>query len=391
MPYFSTPDILLVIILKTSKKTTLICSIALSFVVLFSLTGTGSAFGNKNIVPFREVNDISDNGYKYPLVADTVVSGLYTEWWYFQAVDFENGIYFTFYYEIDNPDSQSLDGMEIPHAAYCAAEGWFGEKTFSWGGAVDFGEFSASVDSLNVNIAGNTIIGDMNTVECIGTDITNGVSWNLVYTRDEASGTYTDTVPTGFSETDVLGWCCFMPRADVTGFVVIDGETFSVNIDNGGYADHNWGSPEMLSYLPWAGSFSEDMIVIGEAVPAMNGRTNDKGFVNIWNDGEWIFFKVPNVRYTWDVDAETGMPYVTEFSVMAMSIDNKWLLNVKISLVGSYFFDVFDFGAYQLAFFKSFEFVMEGKLRHLTFPDILYPISIDAPCAIEENFFIVAE
>jgi hypothetical protein len=71
-----------------------------------------------------------------------------------------------------------------------------------------------------------------------------------------------------------------------------------------------------------------------------------------------------------------------------MSLDNKWRLNLESEIVGMYFYEVLDLGPYIVAFFKSFEYITTGTIRHLTFPDILSPINIELPTTIEQNYFI---
>jgi len=376
--------------MKTSKKLTMLAGVAMIAIMMFSSIGSTSAAPGTP-TPFREVNSLADNGWKYPLVSDSVVSALYQEWWYFQVVDPNTDLFFTCWYEIDNPAGETMDGMEIPRASYVGSEGFYGDYRFVWPMlSIDLGEYTAATDTWNVNIAGNTIVAtDLNTVEIIGYDIITEVSWDLTFTRNVVAGTYTDAVPTGFSPTDILGWCSVLPVADVTGTITINGEVIAVDLAGAGYSDHNWGSPEILSYAPWLGSFSEDMIILAEGVPSMTApKRNSNGFINVWFEGAWIWFKVPTIVYTWAVDPVTGGEYISNFHFVAKSIDNKWIININAELVGEYSFDLFDFGPYFVSFFKSFEFQVTGTLRHLTFPDIFCPTQIDQSCHIEENFFI---
>ena len=378
--------------MKTSKKMSVVAGIALIAVVLFSAMGTTAAAPGTP-VPFREVNTLADNGYKFPSVAETVTSAYYQEWWYFEVNDFENGLYFTVAYEIDNPLGETMDGTEIPRASYVSTEGLYGETFFSSGfSPMDYGAYFAAQDDWFVEIAGGNVIDaiDLDTVNIVGFDQITNIAWDLTFTREDITGTYTDVAPTGYSATDIMGWCCVMPLATVTGNVVIDGNMIDVTCT--GYSDHNWGSPEIFAYAPWLKAISvcsSDVSIIAGAVPSPIAQNRAyTGFINVWVQDQWIWFKVPTVRYEWATDPTTGLDYVSNFFFFARSIDGKWIVNIETEIVGEYIYDVLDFGPYLVAFFKSFEYITTGTIRHLTFPDVLFPIQIESLTTIEQNFFI---
>jgi hypothetical protein len=375
--------------MKTNKKTLALASLFLAALMFFSATTIAGAVP-VTPTPFREVDSLSDNGYKYPSVASSVISALYQEWWYFEVTDFENGLFFTCWYEIDNPAGETLDDMEVPRAAYIGCEGFYGETLFS-GGNIGEGinyTYTADTDDWNVNIGGNTMIATtLDTVHLAGYEVITGISWDLSLTRQDLTGTYTDSVPTGYSETDIMGWCCMMPLAVATGTITINDTVVDVNAQ--GYADHNWGSPEIIVYAPWIKVVTEDLAIIGAGVPAMKAPNKAwNGFINVWVQDQWVWFKVPKIHYTWAVDPATGLQYVSTFKITATSIDNKWKVDIASDLAGSYFYEFVDLGPYIIAFYKSFEFITTGTIRHLVFPDVLFPVNVELPTTIEQTFII---
>lgn len=376
--------------MKTSKKMMMFAGIALVAVMLFSTISSTSASPAQSAA-FREVTSTSDNGYKYPSVADSVVSAYYQEWWYFEVQDLENGIAFTVWYEIDNPANETAE-MSLFPAAYTGVEGFVGDNEIIWPGfGFDYGSFYAAEDDMHVDIAGNIVDAvDLNTVHVYGTDMLLPVSWDLTFVRDAVPGTYSDAVPCGYLPTDVMGWCAFLPRATVTGTITVDGVVYIVD-GASGYSDHNWGSPETFAYCPWAKAETDDGVIInGGAVPSMIlPNRASTAFFNVWTGDEWVFFS-PQVVYTWTTDPSTGLDYASKMTIRGLSTDKAWLMNLEITVDGEYMFDVLDFGPYLVGFFKSFDCTMTGKIRELSFPGILCPINVATSCVVEQNFFIVA-
>ncbi|MET7402452.1 lipocalin-like domain-containing protein [Dactylosporangium sp. NPDC005572] len=135
--------------------------------------------------------------------------------------------------------------------------------------------FAAQEDRCDVRIGPNHISGDLRTYQVVTRD--PQVSLDL---------TFTATVPCARIGTgrkllgpsgQHAGWVVPLPRADVTGTVVVGGDL--VPVAGEGYHDHNWydtGFREFLQEWYWGrGQFGDDTIIFGAETsrPAAGGVT----------------------------------------------------------------------------------------------------------------------
>jgi hypothetical protein len=294
--------------MKKSKTTIFVLGISFFTILLLS------SFASPAVSCIND-NSPQKDGYKYPTISDSVSSENYLEWWYFELETEDFDMWFV--YEIDNPDN--VEGG-IPKAA------WLGTAILgdgididTSGTAVDYGEFSASTETLDVNIDGNTIVAvDENTIVVQGYDYRADVTWDLVYHRSYFPSTpVLDSVPCGILPNDEVGYVVWMPRAVVSGTVIIGEDVFVVDGATG-YHDHNWGDPITFFYSPWSkAQLSTDTFFIGGVVPRLVFENlPQKGLSLLYVDGEWKDLGAPTVDVLeTTIDPETGFEYPVTYSL----------------------------------------------------------------------------
>lgn len=124
-------------------------------------------------------------------------------------------------------------------------------------------QFSAREDRCDVRVGPNHISGDLHTYQVVTRD--PQVSLDLRFTATVPSariGTGRKLLGTSGQH---AGWVVPVPRADVTGTVVVGGDI--VPVAGEGYHDHNWydtGFREFMQEWYWArGQFGDDTIIFG--------------------------------------------------------------------------------------------------------------------------------
>jgi hypothetical protein len=169
----------------------------------------------------------------------------YNEWWYFNVYDTTNNIQAIFTYQIANPLNVSGLGVaELSTAVYT-----------SGGILVDGSAYfttAFSADRLNANVTlGKTnsiTVLDANTYQIVGATKDGKVAWNLEYQRTAPSWYAGDSINVASLPWELMSWLIYMPAANVTGTLTVNGTTYQVNAT--GYHDHNWGE-WIFSSVPW--------------------------------------------------------------------------------------------------------------------------------------------
>jgi hypothetical protein len=173
----------------------------------------------------------------------------YTEWWYFNVYDSSQKVQAIFSYLNNNPFNFGggilpIGISEMAAVAY-TPDGIVTEAdpflTFS---------FSAAYDKANVNI------GNQDTITVIAPDIyriagatrDERIVWDLLYQRSAPSWDAAENFNVAADPWQLMSWLIYMPRANVSGDLKVDGKTYHVNA--AGYHDHNWGEWD-LNGVTW--------------------------------------------------------------------------------------------------------------------------------------------
>jgi len=179
---------------------------------------------------------LSDDAYHYQDWKNGRHDGNYTEWWYFNFFDGKQDFQCIFTYLITDPDNITGRGFAQVTAVAYAPGGIVSEND-----AYAPGMFSASYVSPDVEIGSNSIwvIND-DVYEITGASLDGRLSWDLTYVRKADPWFAADRMKVGFLPWEQMDWLVYMPRAEVTGEVTVDGNVYSVS-GVPGYHDHNWG------------------------------------------------------------------------------------------------------------------------------------------------------
>lgn len=159
----------------------------------------------------------------------------YNEWWYFNLLDARQEIRAIFTYFIADPGDRTKQGLaQIVAVAYTPA----GVTS-----AVDLyppDRLSASYTRADVAIEGNAIqVIDADTYRIVGATRDGRLAWDLTYARLSAPWLALDRARIGRLSWEWMSWLVYMPRAAVSGQLIVDGRAYAV--EGSGYHDHNWG------------------------------------------------------------------------------------------------------------------------------------------------------
>jgi hypothetical protein len=176
-----------------------------------------------------------DDGYHYQAFADGQHDSHYLEWWYFNLFDAAQGLQAILTYAITDPDNRSGHGVAQVVAVAYTAQGIV--KAID-GYAPD--RFAASTVQADVQIDANAIqVLDADTYRIVGASRDGRLAWDLRYVRQGPSWFVTDREAVGRLPWEQTSWLVYMPAAQVTGQVTVDGHLYPINAP--GYHDHNWG------------------------------------------------------------------------------------------------------------------------------------------------------
>lgn len=203
-------------------------AIAMLLLLCLTLATTPAALAAQEVTP-------ADDAYHYAAWADGAHDATYIEWWYFNVVDAGRSVRAIFSYFVSNPDS-----LLEPARIQVVAVAYTGEGTVSAVDAYPAEAFSASSQQADVAIGQCTIeVIDADTYRIAGASLDGRLEWDLVYVRAASSWFAADRMPVGRLDWERMSWLVYMPRAQVSGRLAVDGRVYE--IDAAGYHDHNWG------------------------------------------------------------------------------------------------------------------------------------------------------
>jgi hypothetical protein len=167
--------------------------------------------------------------------------------------------------------------------------------------------FTASYSAADVTLGSNTIfVPGPDTYMVTGSTLDGRLSWNLQYDRDAASWFAHNRANVAPAAWEKMSWLLYMPRADVSGTLTVDGQTFHIRCS--GYHDHNWGQWNFETLLwNWA-QFSQAGLTfdLGDIVGNPNGTASIEvgGQRTVFSSSQyslehtkWAFDQQDNVYY----------------------------------------------------------------------------------------------
>jgi predicted secreted hydrolase len=288
--------------------------------VLLGLLLIGSsAFGG-----FAAAEDVAlaDDAYHYRYWADGRHDNNYIEWWYFNLFDAEQDLQAIFTYLVADPENRSGRGLAQIAAVAYTTQGIVSE--------IDLyppNLFSASYAQADVQIEAHTIqVMDADTYRLVGATRNHRLAWDLTYVRQARPWFAIDRMRVGLLRWEQMGWLIYMPRAEVSGQVVVDGQVYAINAP--GYHDHNWGEWIFSNALwNWA-QYSEP----GLAFEMGDFIDKPVGAASIEFQGERTVFTKDQYQLThtqWAFDAENRRRYPIETTLVAENDTRRLVLTLR--------------------------------------------------------------
>ena len=244
----------------------------------------------------------ADDGYHLKYWEGSPYNAAYTEWWYFNLYDMKDNIQAIFTYQVADP--LNLTGQGVGDMTVVV---YNGEEIIPESDLYPLSSFNASYSAANVTLGSNTIsVAGPNRYFVAGATLDGRLSWNLSYDREAPSwfaGDHIDVAPLPWEQ---MSWLVYMPRAKVSGSLVIDGRTYYM--ESSGYHDHNWGQWDFSSVIwNWA-QYSQPGLAfdLGDFVGNPNGRAS------ITVAGKRIVFAANEytlVHTKWAFDPVDNLPY----------------------------------------------------------------------------------
>ncbi len=178
----------------------------------------------------------SDDAYHYRYFADGKHDGNYLEWWYFNFLDAANDVQAIFSYAIVDPENLTGSGMAFMGVIAYTPEGVVADAD-----SCPVEQFHASYYDANVEICGSDIVVlDRDTYRIQGSIASGLVSWDLTYSSRAEPWFSGDREWVGLFPWERMSWLVYMPGAEVSGTIEIEGRSYTVDAQPG-YHDHNWG------------------------------------------------------------------------------------------------------------------------------------------------------
>jgi hypothetical protein len=267
---------------------------------------------------------VADDAYHYSEWAGSGHDVNYTEWWYFNLFDAEHNLQAIFTYFIADPANLAGIGQsQLTAVAYTST----GIVSVNDVYAPD--AFSASPDDADVQIAGNGIqVVDGDTYRITGATRDGRLSWDLTYARQSPSWLAADRMVVGGQAWEQMSWLVYMPRADVTGQLTVDGQTYDVAAS--GYHDHNWGEWIFTEALwNWA-QYSEP----GLAFELGDFIGGPAGVASIEVNGERTVFTKQQYRLVhtrWAYDQVHRQRYPVESRFVAENAETRLSLDLRVT------------------------------------------------------------
>ena len=213
---------------------------------------------------------VQDDAYHYKYWQGTPYDAAYTEWWYFNLYDDKQDLKAIFSYQVVDPGN--IDGKG---SAFVAAAAYQGNQIINTVDLFPLSAFSASYAAADASFGENKIsVVGPDSYQITGASSNGRIRWNLHYERASDSWCAADHVNVAPATWEQMSWLLYMPSAQVSGTVTVDGNSYQVQ--SAGYHDHNWGEWN-LSQVRWNWAqysqpgFSFDL---GDFIGNPNGRAS---------------------------------------------------------------------------------------------------------------------
>ncbi len=265
----------------------------------------------------------ADDAYHFGSWADGEHDGLYTEWWYFNFFDARDDLQAIFSYFVTDP--QDLLGHSQVQLVAVAFTGQ-GPVT-----AIDLyplDSFTAGDEQADVAIDGSSVrVIDEHTYRITGSSRDGRLSWDLTYAQTARPWLAADALQVGGLAWEKMSWLIYMPRAMVTGRMVVDGRSFDVKAP--GYHDHNWGEWVPTDGLwNWAQYSSRKIAFeMGDFIgkPAGVASVDFGGERTVFTKDQYT------LRHTrWGWDADNRVLYPVESVVTAQSEARRLEMTIRV-------------------------------------------------------------
>jgi hypothetical protein len=265
---------------------------------------------------------LADDAYHFSSWADGRHDGSYTEWWYFNVFDAAHGVQAIFSYFVTNP-ADLLGGEKVQMVAVAyTAQGVVSEVD-------DYPpeSFSAGAQQPDVTIGENRVrVIGADSYRVSGSTRDGRMAWDLTYTRAAQPWFAADRMTVGSFPWETMSWLVSMPRAQVTGTLLVDGRPYEINAP--GYHDHNWGEWVPTDGLwNWA-QFSDGRLAleVGDFIgkPVGTVGIDLDGTRSVFSKDAYTF-----VHTRWWIDWQNGVWYPTESMLSAQNNNRKLQVTIR--------------------------------------------------------------
>ncbi|MCS6805184.1 MAG: hypothetical protein RMM98_16255 [Acidobacteriota bacterium] len=259
---------------------------------------------------FAPAQDVSlaDDAYHYREFADGKHDNRYIEWWYFNFYDTIQDLQGIFAYFVANPEKRPGPSLVQVVGVVYTSQGVVSK--------VDIyrpEQFTASYEKADVQIEANTIrVIDGGSYRIVGASRDARLKWDLLYISQSAPWYAANRMNVGRFPWEQMSWLIYMPRADVTGQIELDGQVYQIRAP--GYHDHNWGEWNFTNALwNWA-QYSEPGLAleIGDFIgqPVGVASVDVQGQRNIFTKKE---YELTHTRWAYDAINRKQYPIETTF------------------------------------------------------------------------------
>jgi hypothetical protein len=227
-----------------------------------------------NNIISNEEPTLKDDAYQYN-GEDTWI-----EWWFYTMYDETNDIQLVFSYSILLNETSGVAIMMVV--------GFDKNKKYDIRDYYYLSDFNASYEKPNVTIGKDCMMEalDENTFIIKGRTQNGKIIWNLTYNR----------LIKPYRHSGDFGWLCYIPSANVTGKVTINGINYSIT--GNGYHDHNWMTitENMPTQWRWASTYDSNNNI--SIIFSIVGNYFFKGELAVIIGNNTIVFNKPKISYS---------------------------------------------------------------------------------------------
>ncbi len=266
----------------------------------------------------------ADDAYHLSTWADGSHDASFVEWWYFNLSDPGADTRAILSYFVADP----MGRLGSPLIQMVAVV-YNGDGIVTSVDDYPDGAFSASEARADVAIGDCAIeVLDDDRYRVSGASLDGRLSWDLTYVREAPSWFAADRAAVGSLPWEAMSWLVYMPRAQVTGTLGVEGRTLPIHGD--GYHDHNWGEWIPTDVL-WNWAQHSSARLAFELGDFIGGPA---GVASVELDGERVVFTKDRyrLRHTrWAFDAANRVFYPSVSLLTAE--DDRWRLSLVIEAV----------------------------------------------------------